>query len=1020
MPKKKPYEVMSESEKNKLSILSKIIIFDVLKDVLTADEKLQYLKNMSIFELLGSDEEVAYEAYKNEYRPLKNEIQRNYNAYDDFLFTNTINEPYSNVRFTSQKDIHQIVAAPQMESPINMMLKTADKLAKKTDEYIKTLTDPDQIKYVSTLNTFLKDFVNLKFKKNYMENAAYEHSFLILTTTLAVSKPVLSATLNDDNTVNYQVDSMAGTDFKMIINAIKSTPILDTCSQGAALQKSLDKLDDYSLESRNELISKYESYLEKARQIPLMTEEQYNEVQSHSQNGSPIFQNDYDEFNTGSRGSAFMIAEAEFWIKALKAGWSKDDILVLRQYYYIMRETEKDSKVDNDFKDHNKKIFEKIKPVCDEVFTDEPITPERRLEILGKVKNSILLIEDDISKHHDNYNGTVFGSGLYIPVLKTTIQNRIDATLDPRDKLFMKGATPQDMIDALKAADKSRIKSSDEFKNMLKELNKLNSINKETDPEKYEFQQLRALKKAEEYRDYKIKQMKDPSHKRSPYEAKRVTSANAIINALKKSDPLDLLIEVPEKNQKIADVTLDFVHAKRFVYNTTRMEKGRTHILTQLRAMKTALLNTQSDKTKNFENKNQLNGSDTYKNMTQSLQDAIEKLENADTQPKDIKEALEKFQTRASEYQKDHDKMSQGNFLWRKTDRQKVAEKAIKDVPVMLSTYDHLRCDLAEFTDFDDKPYSHIKLSEAKTISDSIKNQYQQEFQNANEPDFDNEINTYDNISKTRLEIKKYMMEKSPVVAENYTMYRDPSYYSYLLNTNDMTTLAKAYIVKKAFDKTYRAASEEELNEIKDDITADGAIDKQAETLAKDPAFKLLTTYFPRTWMNKWDEVKDLSATISTSYNNYNQAALNEGQADIGRSYESIAEYAVKTNNINTEIIAEMVTRQIIATQKNQTIAHILALCEGDDRKNMFNGMINACVGYLTRHIDKINTSIANKPNKEELGLQKLSDLLNSSKIKKGLTEAMLRSQETSINEVVRVSREAHLQNNPAPQPVHM
>ena len=111
--------------------------------------------------------------------------------------------------------------------------------------------------------------------------------------------------------------------------------------------------------------------------------------------------------------------------------------------------------------------------------------------------------------------------------------------------------------------------------------------------------------------------------------------------------------------------------------------------------------------------------------------------------------------------------------------------------------------------------------------------------------------------------------------------------------------------------------------------------------------------------MNKWDEVKDLSATISTSYNNYNQAALNEGQADIGRSYESIAEYAVKTNNINTEIIAEMVTRQIIATQKNQTIAHILALCEGDDRKNMFNGMINACVGYLTRHIDKINT-IAN------------------------------------------------------------
>ena len=106
-----------------------------------------------------------------------------------------------------------------------------------------------------------------------------------------------------------------------------------------------------------------------------------------------------------------------------------------------------------------------------------------------------------------------------------------------------------------------------------------------------------------------------------------------------------------------------------------------------------------------------------------------------------------------------------------------------KPLPVLrfcyhLAAFDHLRVQLAEFTDDNGNSYSHKPLEDAdKKLADIKGKLAEAGVQAPVAKDMTDDVKTIRDIAEAQVAVRDALREKYPLMAENYKPYRSGAYY---------------------------------------------------------------------------------------------------------------------------------------------------------------------------------------------------------------------------------------------------
>ncbi|SEG28303.1 hypothetical protein SAMN04487934_11369 [Eubacterium ruminantium] len=1013
MPKKKIIERLSQFEIEQLSLVGKMIVYDFMKDKFTLDEKREYLKMFEFFNVINLDEELMPKVYGGKYFD-PDAKKGNAPTYADHIAFNPRTVPADSVVNFNDKMLQVYYDKDELNKPVEDMVKMGKKLSKAFGAYIREVKDPDQVQFLNAYKTILDDLTAGRHRKKSSDGMYYRYLYGMATTSLATSKPTMTLSAGQDGKIKYEYVNEEGADWQEFVKRLKGTGITESMNSAVRLQEAWDKAADCSLESREKLIRAYEDMLVDSEKIARMTQEKYNEVNRDQE----VLQNNLDEFTDGSRSPKFVLDEAKLSIKLLKDGWLIDDIPALVNYYHVMMDAYRC--MDGNNSEQNRQVYEKMHAGWEEAMNHVHGDATRtRMERLSKLNNHLKVLEKDIEKN--GYQFTLLAKGevgnkknQIITTLINRMSERAFYQVKYRDTLALeKRLDPDSMYDALKESDPKTVSSSAQYKQLLANVKKLKGMNRKDDPEKYEIQVLRTLKSGEAYLNYKAEQMKEKGHKRSELEDERVKNANAVVSSIKRFN-MDLLKEKsPEVTiniDKLTNADQQREAATKLSDASGAMAKGQKWMIDKLIAMKQKLISTQKPGKKgsvtNFENTDELQGSVTYRRMTQALQGAIDALQDKKSSPKEISESLKELVKECKTYQKEHDSMWSGNYLGKRTVRQAEAEKAIKDVPVMIAAFDHLRVQLAEFTDDNGNSYSHKPLEDAdKKLADIKGKLAEAGVQAPVAKDMTDDVKTIRDIAEAQVAVRDALREKYPLMAENYEPYRSGAYYLALKDKPTVSDVAKIITVKTFMDQVYdKDAGIERIGELKEAITS-GKIDAEAEKLSKDAVFKLMVKSFPRTCVEKWIENEEVADAIQEEYREKINEVLEEGKnrEETNAPYANINEYFEWASH-DSMSVSSLMLKELIASPKGKRIARILSICDDEERAEIFSDLQTIGCQYLNKTIDKLNASIGPNDTPEQ-ERQKIANVLSSPKLKQGFMEKIFKSQENATREIDTLKR---------------
>ena len=1007
MPKKKITERLSQFEIEQLGLVGKMIVYDFMKDKFTPEEKREYLKMFEFLNIVKTDEEYLTQVYGRKYFDPE-EKKGNAQYYAQTIDSHVKMVSADSVVNFADRALQMYIDMEELNKPFEDMVKMGKKLSKAFGAYIREVKDPDQARFLNVYKTILDDLTGERHRKRSSDGMYYRYMYGMATTSLATSKPTIQLSLEDDGKVKYNYRNEEGVDWQEYVKRLKGTGIPESMNSAVRLQEAWDKAADCSLESREKLIRAYEDMLVDCEKISNMTQEKYDEINRDKD----ILQNSRDEFTNGTRSPKFVFDEARISIKLLKDGWLRDDIPALVNYYHVMMDAYREMNGGNGAA--NREIYEKMHAGWEAAMNHKHGGATRtRMERLSKLNHHLQDLEKDIDEK--GYQSTLLGKGevgnkknQIITVLKNRMEERAFYQAKYRDTLVLeKQLEPDSMYDALKESDPKTVSSSAQYKQLLANVKKLKGMNRKDDPEKYEIQVLRTLKSGEAYLNYKAEQMKEKGHKRSELEDERVKNANAVVASIKRFN-MDLLKEKsPEVTinvDKLTTADKQREAATKLSDASGAMAKGQKWMLDKLIAMKQKLISTQkpgkNGSVTNFENTDELQGSVTYRRMTQALQGAIDALQDKKSSPKEISESLKELVKECKTYQKEHDSMWSGNYLGKRTVRQAEAEKAIKDVPVMIAAFDHLRVQLAEFTDDNGNSYSHKPLEDAdKKLADIKGKLAEAGVQAPAAKDMTDDVKTIRDIAEAQVAVRDALREKYPLMAENYEPYRSGAYYLALKDKPTASDVAKIVTVKNFMDEVYKKGNGmERIGELKEAVTS-GKIDAEAEKLAKDAVFKLFVKSFPKTCVEKWAENEGVAEAIQEEYKEEIHGILEEGKnrPENNAPYANTNEYFAWSAH-NSMTVSAVMLKELIASPKGKRIARILSICDEEERAEIFSDLQSIGCEYLSKTIDKLNRSIGPNDTPEQ-ERQKITNVLSSPKLKQGFMEKIFKSQENAAKD---------------------
>ncbi len=661
---------------------------------------------------------------------------------------------------------------------------------------------------------------------------------------------------------------------------------LEVGEKAHALQASMENYEKVGDARREDLIQAYEAYGLSIRRHLAKTEIDPEQVEDGP------FRDGKDGLLVGNRVSRYVAYDTEARAQLLRAGFPVSEIADLSELYVLMKGFEHEIKGKENAFPVYKTMYETIRAAWNDVIDSAPVTAANHKELKEKLSRcgEKLLKKCDSEDVKESRFGEVADS--QIRTLSGRLKTLKDNQLSLREKSVL-SATSGDLYHLLdnKNIDPGHVRSSSEFKAMKEALKKLSEVDRRKHPMQYEVLRDEAIRCTNAYLRYKKTENK-PGHKRSQLEARRVLTANTILDALHRMEDVDRARENSHDERIVVSDDMDFADAKEFIQGYQLLSKSMENMLQALNSIKLNLRHSQDedDRNKNFENKDELVGSKYYRAMTQSLQNCIEVMSNKASSIRDIQDALSSFRTSAEDYYTEKQGIFGGPSDPVTEFRCEFALSGVKQVSVFVPMIDNVRLQLDSYKTRGNMFYRDKNLIElgrkAAELSETFRDELREEPAQIDK----GEYGRYYALSSKQVEVRGLIRAKNKdFVSGRYFTDRKPDYYPTQKRGAAVGQLAKDFVSMKYLDRIYKKnVSNDKLNQVKAEIE-NGSFDKEVKRLSTDPIFKSMAEKYPEKLFSKWKGIEKKSAAImDLCENNLKKFEAGKG---LGGPFKTIEKY---------------------------------------------------------------------------------------------------------------------------------
>ncbi len=419
-------------------------------------------------------------------------------------------------------------------------------------------------------------------------------------------------------------------------------------------------------------------------------------------------------------------------------------------------------------------------------------------------------------------------------------------------------ATVKDLYNILDDADPSFISSSKEFANMKKALLNLANVNRKEAPEKYQLLKDRAADSIKDYLRYKSKEIekKGPNYKPSANTKKRFKTAKAILDRLDVINKVDFLVEGNKDKRFVVGDDMKPEDALKFINAQAVLTRGREDMLHSVMEIKAILASTQENPSYNFENTEKMEGSDSYKAMTQSIQKTIDILKNENATPEEVLKTYKNSIMKAKEYNDTH----KGSLFGPVTDNGKLRLSQSAEMfhggLKLVNTYANLMREFEMCKDEFGVSYSHKPYSEIADMSDAALENNKEYFLKSKIPDYDKKYESIKEASGLQLELRSIVRKNNPFMVDNYSPYKNADHYVALKEEPKLMELASDYVAYKYLNDGKKLGVKPSKVQKLIDGLKNGGFEKEVRKLAKDPVFKASVQKHPGKCFSDYEKTK--------------------------------------------------------------------------------------------------------------------------------------------------------------------
>ena len=577
-----------EFDTNKVPNMASFVIYGLLKDQLTKDEKDELFRKISIIDVMKTQFVTGFE---DVYGRKIAEI-----AGDGDLDTKYMDATGPKYAMSSNTGFYKIPTT-ELDPALKVFKEGITELAdimKKKQADLRFRTEAEK-NYYDLMLVMMEDAANERnWRDNIETDIAYEYAWnteIKFRFTAAI--PVLSAE-NDDDKLRFGT-FLNEMDDRAVLSVVAETGIPDAAAGGIRTIKKLEDHINKGEIGRDELIREYEAQQARMEKALNISPDVFAKLES-----AHVVENKIDEFTNGSRGYGYVLEDVIAKKDLLKAGWPASDIqnlAMLRRLIshvesrnqtepsryqgeldLLMRdieaESQKNAVTDEEKAGKTKReqalnakkaeleqqkvqidaavgLTTELKQLWNELTDENGMTENERSTRLVKVR-------DFLEKAKDNM---VFDGAAFV---QTKVTGMIERELEPSEKALL-SEDIAGFVRNLEAVDPSLVSSSKQFSSFKSSLKELNRIKRNLDPndqekvDRYKEKVKEAAEKAAVYLRYKIYQNKGPKkdkHTRSELEIKRVNTVDAILQGLKNlTVPGSDELIIPKKNEyRVYDV----------------------------------------------------------------------------------------------------------------------------------------------------------------------------------------------------------------------------------------------------------------------------------------------------------------------------------------------------------------------------------------------------------------------------------------------------------------------------------
>ncbi len=427
-----------------------------------------------------------------------------------------------------------------------------------------------------------------------------------------------------------------------------------------------------------------------------------------------------------------------------------------------------------------------------------------------------------------------------------------------------------------------------------------------------------------------------------------------------------------------------------------------------LNDIKEELKQYQTDAGHNFDGE-QMEGSQAYQNMTQSIEKAYQSLRNYDKNPSEIRKDLLEVYNNAKAYYED----KHGLTGYKHSDYGKVrllnSETIKKKIPVLINLFDNARAGVSYIADTNNVAYGNKPFNEINAKAEA----YTAEHGNA----FD--IKEFDDInynllyekSVTQMKMKEKLLKFSKRFPKAYEYSKSIDSYLNLKDEVFFIDAAKYFTAKKYLDKVYKPGiSSQEAEELYNSFNAK-EFEKEYKALANNPAFIENNKLYGGKSLSKWKEIEAKTDKLIDEYKTeYNNHVNNNYKANIATMLSNAVntgdhDIIASSNNAAKDIISTVICYQILTKQENRELVNEIA--KGNS-KQKFDSMVNNIKNKLTEK------RLFNRKNNETME-QFIGRITENNDLKTKLSESLKRVEgglrEDRLNNIRR-NRQHNRANN--------